>query len=190
MGSVKRTPVKYRPVFPGVIEGYVMNCLRKDLWKISATHEHADAIQEAYLVFLRVKAAYPDVQTGSHFLALFKSAWYNHFTTLAAKASVARIPISECSFGFEDGNFFDTLPGDPLDTGFLGTMFRQAPSEVKSVLYLIMNAPTELLEIATASWKNKGHTEASQNRMMCQLLGIEESTDVVGAVKQYFSVKP
>lgn len=182
-----RIKLLYIPTFNGPIEGYVVNFLRSQRWRTKALMEHDDLLQEAYLVFLRLSKKYPRIDTPQHFMALFKTSWYRHYTDLAyADSNLRIIPVESQLQKSEDSDPIEAV-GDLDNDGMLMTMIRQAPTEVKQVLMLFMQAPTELLEIVQGSWRQRGYDSPYGNKMLCQLLGLQSNADVVGMVRQYFA---
>ena len=79
---VKRVQI-YFPKFEGAVEGYVKNFLKKNLWRVAATMEFEDAMQEAYLLFLILKEKYGPTDTPQHFMGLYKSSWARRFNDLS-----------------------------------------------------------------------------------------------------------
>ena len=69
---------KYTPSF----EGYTINFIKKNYWKVQSSMEFEDALQQAYLVFLTCIKKYKDV-TQKHLMALYKRMLYNQFIDLA-----------------------------------------------------------------------------------------------------------
>jgi hypothetical protein len=181
--------MKHVPEFKGSIEGYVVNYLRRHLWRIAATHDHADAMQEAYAVFLRTAAHYPMVETPQHFMALFKTSWNNEFNDLSVKASVVRLSQNELAYADteEDGGSEMDVLGDLDNDGALATMVRQAPSEVVMVLNLFLNAPQELLDLAMSTWRKNGKYRADGDKAVSQMLGLKPGSTPMSDTQNYFS---
>lgn len=179
---------KYEPCFTGAVEGYVTNFLRKNFWRVSHSMEYEDIKQEAALVFVQVRNAYPDVETPQHFMSLFKTSWFNHFTDLSNKDSALRTIVPECNCETEDNEPVTLeMVGDTDNQGMLHLMITQAPADIKQVLSLFIHAPVELLELATMSWRSNGKYRSEGNAMVSKLLGIPESEDVLGKVHRYFA---
>lgn len=173
------------PVFKGPIEGYVVNFLTKNLWRVARTHERDDALQEAYLIYMRCCQKYPDVDTEKHFMALFKTAWVNHFTDLANKDTKVRTS-SVVGLGTEADSYAQGAVGELDNSGALVTMLRQAPREVVMVVNLFLNAPQELLELATCTWAAGGRGKSTETDHVAKMLGLPQGTDPLGATKAYF----
>ena len=180
--------MKYSPEFKGPIEGYVVNFMRKNYFKVQRTLERADVLQEAYVVFLRVKAKYPDVEGAPHFMALFKTSWYHRYTDLANADTAQRFMVQHHVYQQEDGGELgaDCL-GETNNDGELAVMLRQAPNEVTQVLNLFLSAPQELLDLALGSWKGRDRRcQAGGSKRICSLLGISPAYDVMKVVEDYF----
>lgn len=184
--------LRKRPRFNGPIEGYVVNMLRTNFWRVERSMQRQDVLQEAYCVFLRVQAKYPEVEMGPHFMALFKIAWHNEFNELAntdtkLRAEVA-MPTHRGEDG-EDGAEIEQLGGLDCD-GPLAIAIEQAPAEVKAVLALFLNAPAELLEMALRGWNGRNKKERTGgSRRICALLGLDPNLDVLAMTEAYFTSK-
>lgn len=182
----------YNPVFEGPIEGYVVKYLKNNGWKLRALMDYEDMLQEAKLLFLMLKGRYSEMDTPQHFMAIFKTSWNNHVIDLAKKDSQIRAHIleSDMSYNSEEESyesFFTNIIGEVENKGLLNLKISQAPNEVRMVLSLFLNAPTELLDSASLSWKDSGRNKDYGNRMLCKLLGVKEGTDLIGKVEEYFT---
>lgn len=180
---------EFNPAFKGPVEGYVVNFMNKNYFKVARTLERTDVMQEAYLVFMRVASKYPEVEAPQHFMALFKTSWYNHFTNLANADTASRVMVQAISYTTDDGNELETEYLGELDNeGYLSVLVREAPSEVLQVLNLFLSAPQELLEQALGSWKGRDkRCRAGGSARICKILGISPERDVLKIVEDYFS---
>lgn len=176
----------YSPEFTGRIEGWVVNFLTKNYWRVSRSTPRSDVMQEAYVVFLRVKRKYPNVDA-PYFMSLFKTAWTNHFTDMANADTEQRMFTEMPRSRSEDGDYELEPMGDVDNDGQLATMLRQAPAEVTQVLTLLLNAPQELLDVALSSWNGADkRCKAGGSKRICQMLGLPETLDVMKQVDDYF----
>jgi len=184
---------KFIPAFKGPIEGYVVNFLARNLWRISSTHEHGDAMSEAYIVFMRCVSAYPMITEGKHFMALFKTAWANEFNDLSTKASTAKIAQSFSALarvdedGDEVGLNIDAV-GSLDNDAILKMKVAQAPADVRLVLDLFTNpnmAP--VLDAALTAWSARGKHKAGGERHVERLLGLQPGTNPIEKVEKYFA---
>ena len=139
---------KREQTWEGEIAGYTVNFLARQHWKITRTTPWEDAMQEAYVVFLRCKQRYPDVEA-RHFMALYKTSLGRHFINLANNATKDRCltPLSEGAMGV----VIDPVGATDND-GALATAIRQAPDEVRMVLSLLLNAPQHMMVSLLGGW--------------------------------------
>jgi len=183
---------KFIPSFKGPIEGYVVNFLARNLWRISSTHEMEDALSEAYIMFMRCVAQYPMVTEAKHFMALFKTAWSNEFNDLSRKASTAKIAQSFTAMARvdEDGeevNFSADTVGSLENDAVMILAVKQAPADVKQVLNLFCNTPTPVLEAASRAWKKAGKNNPLGERHVEQMLGLKPGTAPLEKVRRYLT---
>lgn len=173
----------YKPEFKGPIEGWVVNFLTDNYWRVQATMTRLDCLQEAHLIFLRCSRRYK-AENAKHFMSLFQRCWINHFTDL----TVDDTKVKQCGPLPEDLEEPTGLQlvGELDNDGYLRHMIAQAPSEVSLVLTLFLNAPSELLDMAMKSWRSKGKLRAGGNAHVARLLGLPADSRPLDAVQQYF----
>lgn len=180
----------YTPIFPGPIQGWFVNYSRANYWKVKRTLPWEDLEQEAYVVFLRCKRKYPELDTPQHFMSLFQRAWINHFTDLANRDTQDRVVVSQIGESSDGSEISFESVGEVDNDGMLAIMIKEAPREISMVLNLFLNAPTELAEVALASWRGKDkRCTAGGSKRICQLLGLPLDYDVMGKVEEYFTTK-
>lgn len=169
----------------GPIEGYVVNFLTKNHWKIARLMSRDEAMQEAWCIYARCLNKYCDVTEPQHFMALFKTAWSNHFTDMANEDTASRVigpmPINEEGYEVEP-------VGETDNDGMLAVMIKEAPREVAMVLALFLNAPQELLDLALGSWRGTQDRrfKSGGSTKINQLLGLPADYDSMQAVVDYF----
>jgi len=175
--------------FKGPIEGYVVNSLKVNRWRIEASMTQDDAMQEAYFVFLRCSRKYPDVEA-KHFMALFKMAWHNELNDLANQDTKLRamVPFQRTTARANGGEESEYDPiGETDNEGALAVLIRQAPREVQAVLNLFLSAPQEILDLALAGWNGRNNrTKTGGSERICKLLGLQPDLDVLSLVEDYF----
>jgi hypothetical protein len=179
----------FTPEFTGAIEGWVVNFLTKNLWRVARTMDRDDCMQEAQLVFLRVKRTYPGVTDAPHFMALFKTSWTRRFDDLSTDDSVIR--EAEVHYDNSAGREEDAAPvefvGDVENEGELRVMLRQAPREVTMVLNLLLKAPQEMLDVLLGGWKGRDkRMKGGGSEHINRLLGLPEQQDTLQRVQDYF----
>lgn len=178
--------MSYNPEFKGPIEGWVVNFLKTNYWRVAGSMPREDVMQEAYVVFLRVKRKYPKADA-KHFMALFKTAWTRQFTDFANEDTASRVVTEMPRIKVDD----DLLEFDPMgdcdNDGYLAVMIRQAPREVAMVINLFLSAPQEILEVALGSWSGRDRRcRAGGSKKINQLLGLPADLDVLKQTEDYF----
>lgn len=168
----------YIPIFKGIIEGWTMNYLAANYWRVEQSMERRDCLQEAWLVFAKIAERYPDVEA-PHFFALYRTAWTRRFDDLSTRDS--RVRSHEIVRGrYADADREMTIGpehiGELSNAGELLVALRQAPREVRMVLELVLRAPQEVVEMALAG----------RGERLCGLLGIAPGRDVLAEVRAYF----
>jgi len=172
---------KYNPLWKGFIEGFVVNYLKKNYWRVESYMTYEDVMQEAHLKFLYVKSKYTALKTPQHFMALYKRAFINEFNDFAILATKHRHEVCEEAQDEE-------VSGELANDGELSVMIEQAPSDVKLVLQLLLTAPVEVLDMFSSVWKKRGKYRDFGNEHLCEILGLEGKTDIVGKINKYFTL--
>lgn len=180
---------KYSPQWNGPIEGYVVNFMKRNQWRVQSHMEYEDCIQEAYYIFLRLKHKYGRLDTPQHFMALYKTTLTNEFNDLVAKSVKYRVEVLENKLDGYYDMLIDTVAGDSNNDGELSIMMEQAPGEIKLVLQLMLTAPVEVLEMFAGSWKQRGKTKEFGNAHLCEILGLPKKTNIIDAFTDYFNSK-
>lgn len=176
----------FEPQWKGPIEGYTVNYMIAQHWRVEKRMERDDFMQEAYCVFLKIKREYK-VRNAAHFMALYKSALRNKINDLAQACRYDVYVVSDVE-EHEDGSVSVTL-GEIENDGYLATLIRQAPQEVLMVLNLMLRAPQEIVAEVLISWNGNGdaRTKSNGSKTINRLLGLPLDQDTLGAVKSYFS---
>lgn len=171
--------------FEGPIQGWTVNWLTENGWRFEPYHERGDMLQNAYIVFLKCSSRYPEVEP-RHFMALYQTAWKRYCINLAKKVSSDRRCQSASRLDRESHETFEVEPVGDLDNyGYVSLMLKQAPREVTLVLTLMLNAPSELLDMAMSAMKAKNR-RVSDESMICSMLGLPEGSTPLQTVRDYF----
>lgn len=189
IAALQGKPNVHVPEWHGVIEGYTVNFVEKNYWRVARTMPREDVMQEAVCVFLRCKRKYL-VREPQHFMALYKSALSNAFVDWSIADTTDRVLVYDVT-DVDHGNVsIVTEPVGELDgDGYLATLIRQAPQEVLMVLNLMLRAPQELIEDVLSSWTGNADSRSKANgsKRINELLGLPLEQDTLGTVRSYFS---
>lgn len=180
---------RFAPEFKGPVEGWVVNYLKANAWRVARTMEFEDCLQEAHLVFLRVARTYTEVTEAPHFMALFKTSWERRFVDLVRED--ARVRENEVAVDFEasgedEGPAFQPI-GETDNDGELRVMLREAPREVLMVVNLLLRAPQEMMDALLAPWRGQDRRmRGGGSEHINQLLGLPLHHDTLQQVHDYF----
>jgi len=113
--GMDRAKLVWTPRWEGEIAGYAHKQITKHLWRLTPYYEHADAMQEAWLVYRKLTERYPDVIEPAHFMALFATSLSRHLINMSRKRT-SRHAISIDTVSPEGGA--DAVLGGRYDAGF------------------------------------------------------------------------
>lgn len=182
------TPSVFEAAWEGAFEGYTAKYINANLWRVARTCDFEDAMQEARIVFLRCARKYADkVDNAAWFMAVYKRSLAGRFADLSTNDTRYRAVGELC--GVDDDGAQYTLDGvgELANEGELRCLINEAPGEVREVLALLLGAPTEILELATAAWRAGGKRAPFENTMINRMLGRDVSRESLEAVFDYFS---
>lgn len=187
------SPSGFDARWEGVFEAYTASYVHKNLWRLRRTCDEDDAMQEARIVFLRCARQYKDaVDNAAWFMSLYKRSLAARFADLATKdGHVRSVGELMCDVidDTEGGVMLEPI-GETANEGELAVLVAQAPSEVREVLALLLNAPIEIMELAAGAWRSKGRKSAFGNAMLNMLLGRPAEHPTLERVRDYFDIGP
>lgn len=186
--ALRGEPAVHVPEWNGEIEGYTVNFVQQNYWRVKRTMPRDDVMQECVCIFLRCKRKYL-VREAKHFMALYKVSITNSFADWSSRDTQYRqivTDVIEREGGVPSVTF--ELPGEMDNDGYLATLIRQAPEEVLMVLNLVLRAPQELLEDIFRGWNGTdARSKANGSKRINELLGLPLDQDTLGSVRRYFS---
>jgi len=113
--------IKFVPRFSGAIHGRTVNVIRKFFPKLCSEYEFDDLLQEAYIVFMKCKAA-SNADSPKWFMALYDRSLHNKMINLTEKCG-RYISIEELDSIDE--------PVTHFDEAFLRVVLKQLPARVR-----------------------------------------------------------
>lgn len=162
--------MQYKPEWD-VVRPYVLNFLRENYWRVEDLLSFDDAIGEAQLQFwrtvLRLTRRGCVIENDKHLMALFRTSWSRHFTTLSNKNSqqVKIMDMTDTTVHFIE----ETVAGCSDNDGYMISLVTTAPEEIRQVIMLMLKLPTETLDVVT-SLVERGLIDAA-NVIVCRFLG-------------------
>jgi|SRR3990167_8072454 len=187
---------KYNSKLPykGSIEGFVINYINQNFWRVGEITSKEDLIQESLYIYYKCKNKYKKIwnENAKWFFSLFKSSFINYFHGLSVKNTEKMdneicIDVEE---NYEEFISIYAINRQDYNEGYLLVLIEQAPEEVGAVLSLLFNAPKELLEEVGIAWRLRGKRKVQQNEHLCNLLGYNsDSVNLLDAVFNWFNSK-
>ena len=140
-----RERIIWSPVWGKEYEGYAANFYRANSWRCDHINELKDLMQDAYIIFARVKSSYPRVIEPKNFMALYKRALANNTHDKASYKR--RKDAAEVYLSSDVSDFFAGRIGETTNGGYLSALIDEWPEELKLVLHkLAQGLPTEKVE--------------------------------------------
>ena len=183
---------KFQPKFEGAVEGFVVNWIKKNHWKVDQQlPERDDVLQEAYCVFLKISNQYPDIDNAAWFQSMFMKSFSDRMIDCSRKQIRHKEHFADSDVLMSDGeeslSLTEQMVGD-LDTeASLERLVEQADGEVAEVLRTVMNMPNEVFAMIEEAWVSRGKRKVMGNQMLCALLGKDATkTNLVKKVEDHF----
>lgn len=184
-----RARLAFRATFTGPVEGWAVNYIYHNAWRVPAEHGPDDLYQDAWVVFLRVADHYPGVKKPEHFMSLYQRAFINHITNLANKrtrrASWEQMLIDPSAIE-EQTNALLIAPNH-FEQRQVRRQIKGAPRAIKTLVKALHIDPLTL-ERASAAPRVKrcrGRRETS-NEYFCRLVGFDpELIDFAGIIRTW-----
>jgi len=165
------------------MEAWIILTARKNYWRIAPWMEPEDLIQDGYLVWARCRDHYPDIVARSHFMALVKTSFINHITSLARKKFRTPEELLVDSSILDLDGFPNSLSMACCQEGYLLCVAAQATFPIKAVLELLTTQRGMKLLRTFPQKRSEG-----LNRYLCRLIGIDaERFDLPALVEGYLS---
>lgn len=167
----------------GPFENYSRAWVAKHYWRVRyVIGSRDDALQECAVVFARVVNSYASkVDSDKWLMALYKTALLNAWNTFAEKDRRIRVT--------RDPDLLDAanMTCSPVaeNDGPLAMALRGASAELRTVLHMIADAPTELLALMFPDAVEGDNVRL--NRVLCRICKIPSGHDIVAELRTLLS---
>jgi len=169
-------------VWGKVYEGYAANFYRSNIWRCDRLHELSDLIQDAYVIFAKVRDTYPRVIEEKHFMALYKRALTNN---MHDKASYRRRKDAvEVYLSSDVSEFFAGRIGGVDNSGYLAALLDEIPQDLRRALDLLaMGLPPE-----PSTPRQRGmQTRESLSMQLRRLLRLPMNSDPLAILRRHIT---
>lgn len=153
--------------------GWIYNTARKNYWRVAASCELDDLIQEGYWIYYHVVRRYPHVRDRAHLMRLVQISYVTRIHDLARRDKRPEVA-------------FDDLP--PVVVNSMGygpqTLMGDAPPFVRLALYALMTADGRTLR-AEPRERIRGRRETFNERL-CRMTGLDPKiVDLPAEIKKF-----
>jgi hypothetical protein len=183
---------RFEPPWRGVFENWSKEWVRKHYWRVSPwVPSQEDALQECGVLFARCIQRYGDeVVSPKHFMALYKTAVFNRWHSLATGNMEYREVFVDDISEYNVYEESDDVVGPVQNDGMLIVAMKELPEHVKEVLNAMMELSDEMLYWVMAPRKRRPHEPqgVSANRTMRRLYGLSRhQIDLIGIFRELFT---
>lgn len=197
------------PYYDAGMRGWLYNTAKANYWRVAEWYELSDLISDGVLCYYKCYRAYPFLTIKRHpsqddkrrFMALVRSAFINHITTLAQKrTAVHERPFSQQLGAAEsEADFLNNiLPAQPEEANF-AVMLSNAPTEIKQLLQLLLQdgvagfdylrSRVRRVQLASGPRLKLGRRRLREttNAYYCRQLGLDpDKVDLPSMMRDYF----
>ena len=177
-----KKPKLWKPNWKPEIAGWTVTFIKENNWRCSdIVNSFEDLLQEAYIVFLRIKTTYPLVNTPKQFMALYKKSFTNYVIDLSRykqrkeAVHVTDLPCDAIELG--SGRI-----GEIENSGYVMSLLERSSEELKTLL-LVYNDEAKLVKLREKYLRTSRKPRPNLNRRLCSLAGIEPKKDYIKELK-------
>ena len=158
--------IKRKIIWDPAFEGWTVNFLKRNFWRVESTMEWEDAMQEMKCVFCNIQDKYErqdKIQSSKHFMALYKTGCTNWMNDLSTRDFRKRSIEVENYHGPEDGeeDAMSLFPGDTDNAGSVLKLLSEMPDDVRAALKILYSGPQEVLDLVCSSIRTGRRTKAA-----------------------------
>lgn len=163
-----RQHVLWEPEWTPEIAIWTHNFIRKNQWRAQAWYDHEDLMQEAHIVFMRVRDKYPHVVEAPLFMKMYQTALWRHIMDSGRKL---KKDILATRKAMEEVKLFMPHMVD-FNNGPLNIALAEGPPELRLLMEFMNNDSN--LEKLRAPQRNRVSAKPRQNidQRLSSLLGI------------------
>lgn len=174
MSKRERPKLNWLPEWDRTVSGWAANFIKKNIWRCDRIDSFEDLMQDAYLVFEKVRRAYPKVTEPKHFMSLFQTSLRNSIHDRSRYMKRKKLVHEDTALDISE--LYAERIGEPTNYGQLQIIFNEMPEELHWALALMNNHP-ELL-------RTEGSKRENLNMRLRRLLGLPDGVfDFVGELK-------
>ena len=177
-----RVRARFVPTWEGPVEGWTINTINKQIWRVVPQYDFNDLLQEAFTYFLICCERYPEVLDPPHFMALYKRCFLNRINDLAARRTKDR------AFSYDEGGgdggagpddvlMMVRSPAMHLQQAELDADIEAASGPLSNLLKAVQELPEELLKFLRAETTNLRETTSIRLARLAGMAEVQSDSD-------------
>ncbi len=182
-----RLHIVWRAEWDGVFEGWTAKFIRRNKWRCDSIDEFDDLMQDAKVIFSRLRHKYPKVVEPKHFMSLYQISIRNYFhdkSRYVRRKRAAGIVDATYEDASRTVSYFDRRMSDLTNPGYMKALIEEMPDELKLVLSTLTHTTRRRLRIKQPKSKLPLRQRESLNKRLCRTLNLT-TTDPVGDLYRY-----
>ena len=175
----QRVHLPWIPEWDEEIRTWTLRFIYKNRWRCDRIHEADDLLQDAFLIFDKIRTKYPRVVDKRHFMALYKRAIINRTHDMSLYVKRKREIHQDTTLDVSDlyaGNI-----GELTNAGYANALLAEAPEELRIALRLLQTNPEVLRGLP------KTKERLNLNEKLRRLLNLPDDFDFSLELKQLFT---
>jgi len=125
----------WEPQWDDIVVGWTKNFIRQNYWRTETYNDKEDLLQDAYVVFMKVRDSYPQVVEAPLFMKLYKTALWRAFMDKGRKLKndilATRQAAQEAAFLIPELKTYNEGP--------LNVLLSEGPPEIRMLMEFINN---------------------------------------------------
>lgn len=166
------------------MRGWIVNCAKKNLWRVPQWYDLDDLIQEGLLLYCKLNIRYAHVTEPAHFMALLKISFITHIHSLSVVATNTPDRVitafDRSQYADVDDVLESAMTPEP-ETATVCLLVKQLPKELAQLLTTLLNDGRNL-----PIQKFADGTRETQNEYLTRIGNFPPGTDVAKLFYDHF----
>lgn len=179
---MERKQLDWEPEWEGSIEGWTVNFIESNIWRVERIVGFDDLLQEGVLLFLKCKKMYGHVTKPQHFMSLYQKSFRNRVHHLSNMQS--EFVVYEENDDDPKRYSFSDVVVSPVD---IEEAFKvvaiDAPRDVQKLITLAVSDAAYLLR--TPMWTSETGRRETTDEYLCRLAGIKQGTPITQMIEEW-----
>lgn len=172
--------------FIGELEGWTVNFLCKNKWRLKDIVSKEEVLKDAYRIYLDCMERYAaKVDNEKWFFSLYRTCFINYFHSVSTYVTFLN-DMESLEVLLENDPDLEYNLEVNYNLGELMCKMEELPPEIKKIIDFVINTTSSGNEFEI-TWKAQGKKKAFGNEYICKALGYNHrKVDVIAMVYDYF----